>query len=88
MEDLGAPSSYLALETGTTVYASDGTAMGSVDEVRADRQKDIFDGLVISRGILGGGSSFVAADLVEQIYERGVVLNLDAEAAERLPDPE
>ena len=88
MEDLGAPSSYLALETGTTVYTSDGTAMGEVDEVRADRQKDIFDGLVISRGILSGGSSFVAADLVEQIYERGVVLNLDAEDAERLPDPE
>ena len=88
MEDLGPPSSYLALETGTAVYASDGTSLGSVDEVRADRQKDIFDGLVISRGILSGGSSFVAADLVEQIYERGVVLNLDAEAAERLPDPE
>lgn len=88
MEDLGAPSSYLALSEGTDVYSSDGERIGSVGEVRADEQKDIFDGLVISRGVLPPRSCFVLADQVEQIHERGVVLNLDAEAAERLPDPD
>ena len=88
MEDLGRQSSYLTLQEGADVYSSDGEKLGSVGEVRADEQKDIFDGLVISRGILSGGSSFVAAEQVEQIYERGVVLNLDAEAAGRLPEPD
>ncbi len=88
MEDLGAPSSYLALETGTPVYSSDGEALGTVEEVRADEQKDIFDGLVVGHGMLRGASSFATADQVEQIYERGVVLNIDAEAAERLPEPD
>lgn len=88
MEDLGAPSSYLALSEGTDVYSSDGQKLGEVGEVRADEQKDIFDGLVISRGVLAPRSCFVLADQVEQIHERGVVLSLDAEAAEQLPDPD
>lgn len=87
MEDLGAPTSYLALEEGADVYSRDGEKLGSVGEVRADEQKDIFDGLVVSHGVIRGGSSFVAADQIDQIYERGVVLNLAAEAAERLPEP-
>jgi len=88
VEDLGAPSSYLALAAGTDVYSSDGQKLGEVGEVRADEQQDIFDGLVLSRGVLAPRSCFVLADQVEQIHERGVVLSLDAEAAEQLPDPD
>ena len=86
MEDLGAPSSFVALEPGTPVFASDGDEVGRVAEVRADEGTDIFDGLMIEQGLLPGQTRFVAADLVDEIFERGVVLSLDSKAAEALPD--
>ena len=49
----------------------------------ADLHADIFDGLVIDRSVLPGGHRFVDAAQVDQIYERGVVLSVDAAAAER-----
>jgi uncharacterized protein YrrD len=89
MEELGPPVSYLVLEEGTDVYASDGEKLGKVVEIRADEQNDIFDGLVIDRTpLLPGGHRYVAAEQVERIHERGVVLALDSAAAESLPEPE
>jgi uncharacterized protein YrrD len=86
MEDLGAPSSFVVLEPGTPVFASDGDEVGRVSEVRADEGTDIFDGLMIEQGLLPGQTRFVAADLIDEIFERGVVLSLDSKAAETLPD--
>jgi hypothetical protein len=37
--------------------------------------------------VLPGGDRFVEASQVEEIFERGVVLTLDAAAAEALPAP-
>jgi Uncharacterized protein conserved in bacteria (DUF2171) len=88
MEDLGDPSSYRVLEEGTPVYASDGEKLGDVEHVLADQDIDIFDGLVIDQSVLPGGHRFVDGGQVEQVYERGVVLTIDAAAAERLPEPE
>ena len=87
MDDLGAPSSYLALAEGTPVYSSDGEKLGEVEHVLADAEADIFDGLVIDRSVLPGGHRFADATQVEEIYERGVVLTVDAAAAEQLPEP-
>ena len=87
MADLGAPSSYVTLEEGTPVYASDGRAVGTVEHVLADEDTDIFDGLVIDRSVLPGGHRFADASQVAEIFERGVVLGIDAAAAERLPEP-
>jgi hypothetical protein len=87
MDDLGAPSSYLALSEGTAVYASDGAKLGEVEHVLADADADIFDGLVIDRSVLPGGHRFADATQVDEIYERGVVLTVDAAAAESLPEP-
>jgi hypothetical protein len=55
--------------------------------VLADEETDIFDGLVIDRSVLPGGHRFVDAAQVEEIYERGVVLTVDAAGAETLPEP-
>lgn len=85
MNDLGSPTSYLLLQNGTSVYSSDGERIGEVAEIRADERNDIFDGLVVGHGLLPGHRSFVAADQVEELYERGVVLKLDAAAADGLP---
>ncbi|MGH2962797.1 MAG: PRC-barrel domain-containing protein [Solirubrobacterales bacterium] len=87
-DELGTPGSYLTLEEGTPVLSSDGEAVGRVEEIRADTGTDVFDGLVIAAGALGGDRRFVEAAKVDEIYERGVVLRLDAAGAGDLPRPE
>jgi hypothetical protein len=87
MEDLGAPSSYLLLADGLAVYSSDGKPLGRVEHVLEVPEDDIFDGFVIDTSVLPGGHRFVDAPEVEAIFERGVVLKIDAAAAERLPEP-
>jgi hypothetical protein len=87
--DLGAPASYLTLAAGTAVYSSDGQRLGEVEHLLADPEKDIFDGIVFDASPLPGGHRFVDAPEVDEIYERGVVLTLDADsAAERLHRPD
>jgi uncharacterized protein YrrD len=87
MADYGAPSSYRALAQGTPVYSSDGANLGAVEHVLADEDADIFDGIVIDRSVLPGGHRFADAQLVQEVFERGVVLALDPAGAERLPEP-
>jgi hypothetical protein len=79
--ELGAPASYLTLSPGVPVYSSDGQGLGDVEHVLGDPEKDIFDGIVFGGSPLQGGHRFVDAPEVDEIYERGVVLTLDAAAA-------
>jgi len=87
MEDLGAPGSYLILEKGLPVYSSDGKPVGKVEHVLAAPDLDVFDGIVIDTSVLPGGHRFADATQVAEIYERGVVLTLEAAAAQSLPQP-
>jgi hypothetical protein len=87
MEDLGEPSSYLALGKGTAVYSSDGEKVGEVEHVLAVPEKDIFDGIVLDTSVLPGGHRFVDAPEVEEIFDRGVLLKIDRSQAESLPQP-
>ena len=87
MDDLGAPSSYLVLKKGAACYSSDGQPLGKVEHVLADPDLDVFDGIVLDKSVLPGGHRFVDADQVGSIYERGVVLSVDAAAAQSLPEP-
>jgi uncharacterized protein YrrD len=87
MEDLGAPASYLTLAEGTPVYSSDGERLGEVEHVLADTDADIFDGIVLDRSVLPGGQRFADASQVAEMHERGVVLAVDAAAAQGLPEP-
>jgi hypothetical protein len=87
MEDLGAPGSYLILEKGIPVYSSDGRPVGKVEHVLAAPDLDVFDGIVLDTSVLPGGHRFADATQVDEIYERGVVLTLEAAAAESLPEP-
>jgi hypothetical protein len=87
MEDLGQPSSYLAITEGLPVYSSDGSSLGKVEYVLAVPDDDVFDGIVLDTSVLPGGRRFVDAPEVGEIYERGVVLKIDAAAAEALPEP-
>ena len=85
--DLGNPASYLVLADGTPVLSSDGRQLGTVEHVLADDGADVFDGLIVDMRAGPGGHRFADATQVDAIYERGVVLGLDADAAGRLPEP-
>jgi uncharacterized protein YrrD len=87
MPDLGEPSSYLNLGKGAEVYSCDGENLGEVEHVLAEPEQDIFDGIVLDTSILPGGHRFVDADQVEEIFERGVLLKLTREEAEKAPEP-
>lgn len=87
MEDLGQPSSYLALRKGVPVYSSDGQEIGKVERVLSAPNIDMFDGIVVDTMLGPGGHRFVDAPEVEAIYENGVALKIDAGAAAKLPKP-
>lgn len=85
--DLGNPVAYLVLADGTPVVSSDGHELGTVAHVLADADADVFDGVIVDMRAGPGGHRFADAAQIGAIYERGVVLSLDAAAAERLPEP-
>ena len=87
MTDNDAPVSWMTLEKGTTVLSSDGQEVGSVDEVIADRQKDIFSGVTIDSGLLSS-KRFAPASVIEDISTDGVRLSIPASEAEELEDYE
>lgn len=87
MEDLGQPSSYLAVEKGAPVYSSDGEKLGRLVRVMSAPEADLFDGIVFDTTAGPGGHRFVDAPEVGQIFERGVVLKIDAAAAAQLQAP-
>jgi hypothetical protein len=88
MEDLGEPSSYLAVAKGVPVFASGGEKVGRVVRVMSAPNLDMFDGVVFDTTAGPGGHRFVDAPEVGQIYERGVVLKIDAAAVAELKAPE
>jgi hypothetical protein len=85
--DLGNPVSYLVLPEGADVMSSDGHIVGTVEHVLAVPEADVFDGVIFDMRAGPGGHRFADADQVEAIYERGVVLTLNRNAAEKLPEP-
>jgi uncharacterized protein YrrD len=85
--DLGNPTSYLVLADGTPVLSSDGHELGTVEHVLADDDADVFDGVIVDMRAGSGGHRFADAQQVTAIYEHGLVLSIDAAAAERLPEP-
>jgi hypothetical protein len=87
MEDLGSPISYLVLERGAAVFSSDGQHLGKVVRVQRDIATHIFDGIVFATVSGIGGRRFVDAPEVGEIYERGVILTIDASEAAELPSP-
>jgi PRC-barrel domain len=85
VDDLGAPLSYLVLQRGVPVYSSDGQRLGRVTRVLSAPEANMFDGIIFDTKTGPGGHRFVDAPEVGQIYERGVVLKIDAADAASLP---
>jgi hypothetical protein len=87
MENLGEPSSYLAVSKGVPVYSSDGENLGRVVRVLSAPKLDMFDGVIFDTTAGPGGHRFVDAPEVGEIYERGIVLKIDAAEAASLQAP-
>lgn len=86
--DLGSKVSYLVVKSGIPVFASDGEKLGTVVKSMAAPEADLFDGVVFdTTANRPGGHKFVDAPEVDALYERGVVLNIDAAEAAKLGKP-
>jgi hypothetical protein len=79
------PVSWLVLEPGWEVVASDGTELGRVSSVLGDTEEDIFNGLSVSPGLLRA-DRYVPAERVASIVAGRVKLDLTAADFERLPE--
>ncbi|MEX2106021.1 MAG: PRC-barrel domain-containing protein [Solirubrobacterales bacterium] len=87
MQDLGEPISYLTVSRGIPVYSSDGERLGRVVRVLSAPEANMFDGVVFDTTSGPGGHRFVDAPEVGQIFEGGIVLEIDAAEAAALPKP-
>jgi hypothetical protein len=86
MADLGHGIHYSAVQPGTPVYSSDEVEVGRVEVILDNFEEHIFDGVVFKDG--DGVQRFADAPEVARTAERGVVLALSAEEAQRLGPPE
>jgi hypothetical protein len=76
------PVSWLLIEPGWKVVATDGVEIGRVEEVLGDSNADIFDGLSISSGLFAR-PRYIPAEEVGEIVEGTVHLTIDRAAAEQ-----
>jgi len=67
------PVSWLLVEPGWEVVDADGGSVGKVQEVLGDKNRDIFDGLQVTSGVLAE-SQYVPAEEVGGITEGRVQL--------------
>jgi hypothetical protein len=86
--DLGAKVSYLVVKAGIPVFTKDGKNVGTVVRALAAPEADLFDGIIFdTTPHKPGGHKFVDAPEVADLYERGVVLSIDADEVAQLPKP-
>ena len=83
MSEHGDPIAYTALRPGAAIRSSDELELGTVERVIDNPRENIFDGIVMAAG---ERRVWVDAPEVARVYERAVVLAIDAQAAAELPD--
>ncbi len=75
------PISWMTLDKGARIVTSDGTELGKVGDVVADRQKDIFSGITFSTGMMSE-ERFIPAELIERMTASTVTLTIAAADAD------
>jgi PRC-barrel domain protein len=79
------PVSWFLIERGWKVAGSDGSELGTVEEALGDENADIFDGLVLSPGLLSK-DRYVPSERVTGIYEGRIEVDLDPGEVETLDE--
>ena len=77
------PVSWFMIEPGWKVVDAEGDEIGRIEEVIGDSGADIFNGLSVSTGLLGG-AHYVPAESVGVITDGHVQLNLSREQVRKL----
>jgi hypothetical protein len=90
--DAADPVSWLQIEQGWNVVASDGVSIGAVEQIEGDKQDDIFDGLAV-QAAQPGTILYVPGEQVGLIYSGRVTLKIASTEADKLqpfqaPPPE
>jgi hypothetical protein len=80
----GQRSSWEALEPGTPVLSSDGEQVGTVKEVLAAAEEDIFEGVICNTA---HGERYVDEEIIGDIRDHAVELKIDAAGCGQLPPP-
>ena len=78
--------SYLLIEPGMTVQGTDGEALGTVEELVADENADIFRGIVLGlhATFSSGGAVFVPGEHITAVEAETVFTDLSRESAAQL----
>jgi hypothetical protein len=80
------PVSWLQIEQGWSVVASDDLVVGTVAQVEGDKQSDIFDGLAVESG-QPSLIRYVPAEQVGMIYPGKVTLKIASTVAAATLEP-
>jgi hypothetical protein len=79
--------SWKAIEAGAEIVSSDGEKAAKVSRVVGDPTADVFTGLAVSVGILGG-ERFIASEHIKGIWPDRIEVDLSKEAIESLEEYE
>jgi uncharacterized protein YrrD len=79
----GDPVSWFLIEPGWKVVDAQGEDIGHVEEVIGDSGADIFNGLSVATGLLGG-AHYVPAESVETITEGRIQVHLSRDEVKKL----
>jgi len=77
--------SWRTLEPGADVVAADGMRVGAVQEVVADDDLDVFDGVVVDLRRGPGGLRYVESAAIAMIFDHRLVLRVPSARVQELP---
>jgi uncharacterized protein YrrD len=76
--------SWKALEPGAEVVSSDGEPVGNVSRVVGDAEADVFTGIAVKAGVLGG-ERLVPSERIRGIWPDRIEIDLSKSDIESLP---
>ena len=76
----------MLIERGMTVRGTDGD-LGTVAELVADVDADVFRGIVLAHGLFSGKHGFLAGDRIVSVEQNIVHASLSQAEADQLPAP-
>ena len=82
--------SYLLIEPGMTIHGADGNPIGTVTELIADENADIFRGIVakLASGFPSNEAVFLPGEHITAVESQTVFTDLNADSASRLESVE